>query len=193
VSEKLKTYKQHEWNSFRFKELGKIRQESIDYAINLGAHYFVVDCDNFIIPTTIDELYNKKHHGVISPMLVFDGYDADKNNYANYHYLVTANGYYEDHPAYYAVLHHNIVGLIRVCCVHCTYFIDNKFLNKANYSGEQADERYEYIIFSESLRKNNIPQFIDNTCEYGFLTFSEGNEEVFKNIYLHNKTIYNFG
>ena len=192
VSEKLKTYKPHEWNSFRFKELGKIRQESIDYAIDLGAHYFVVDCDNFIIPTTIDELYNKKHHGVISPMLVFDGYDADKNNYANYHYLVTANGYYEDHPAYYAVLHHNIVGLIRVCCVHCTYFIDNKFLNKANYSGEQADERYEYIIFSESLRKNNIPQFIDNTCEYGFLTFSEGNEEVIKNIYLHNKTIYNF-
>ena len=32
IDEKLKTYSQHEWNSFRFKLLGKIRQDSIEYA-----------------------------------------------------------------------------------------------------------------------------------------------------------------
>jgi len=58
VSETLKKYTEHEWNSERFKILGKIRQESINYAINLNAHYFVVDCDNFITPNTLIDYDN---------------------------------------------------------------------------------------------------------------------------------------
>ena len=40
IDNKLNIYKNHEWNSFRFKILGKIRQDSIDYAIKLNSHYF---------------------------------------------------------------------------------------------------------------------------------------------------------
>ena len=32
---------------------------------------------------------------------------------------------------------------------------------------------YEYAIFSDVLRKNNIPRYIDNRENYGFLTFDE--------------------
>jgi hypothetical protein len=58
ISEKLKQYSNHEWNSFRFNIIGKISQYSVDYVHKLNAHYFVADCDNFIISTTIEELAN---------------------------------------------------------------------------------------------------------------------------------------
>ena len=47
VSEELKQYKAHDWNAQRFKILGKIRDDSVKYALEHKAHYFVIDIDNF--------------------------------------------------------------------------------------------------------------------------------------------------
>jgi hypothetical protein len=174
ISEELKKYSNHEWNSFRFNILGKIRQESINYANNLGIHYFIADCDNFIIPTTIEELFKNKEAGVISPMLK-SGFNNNNKHYSNYHYDVTENGYYKNNEKYYEILNNKFTGLIRVCCVHCTYFIPFKYLSYIKYIDDS--NRYKYVIFSEVLRKENIPQYIDNKNKYGYLTFCEEKKE----------------
>jgi len=196
ISEKIKQYSQHEWNAFRFKIIGKIRQDSIDYAVKLNAHYFVADCDNFIIPTTLESLFQNKDIGVLSPLL-HTGYNEKDNfgnaynnkDYSNFHYSVTENGYYNYHENYFCILNNVKIGLSRVGCVHCTYFIPYKYLHSVKYIDET--DRHEYVVFSESLRKNNIPQYIDNTSKYGFLTFVEKKEH-FDIEYNHNKVKYCF-
>jgi len=181
ISDDLKKYSNHEWNSFRFNILGKIRQESVDYAYKLNAHYFVADCDNFIIPTTIENLFKNKELGIISPMLrtlqnkSISGNKYININYSNYHYDVQENGFYKTSNKYFSILNNEITGLIRVCCVHCSYLIPYKYLSSIKYNDNS--DRYEYIIFSDVLRKQNIPQYIDNTNKYGYLTFSETKEE----------------
>jgi hypothetical protein len=87
VSEDLKKYKPHEWNAQRFKILGKIRNDSIKYALDHNAHYFVIDVDNFIVPSTLDDMLAVSSLGVIAPMLV------TKTAYSNYHSSIDKNGY----------------------------------------------------------------------------------------------------
>jgi len=165
VSESLKSYKPHEWNSMRFSILGKIRQDSVNHAMKLGAHYFVADCDNFIVPSTLERMLEQKDLGVVAPMLV------TKTAYSNFHYDVDANGYLKDHPNYLKLLNRIISGCIDVKVVHCTYFIANHLLFRINYDDKSA--RYEYVIFSDELRKHGIPQYLDNRQYYGFLTFAD--------------------
>lgn len=198
ISENLKQYSNHEWNSFRFNILGKIRQDSVDYANKLKAHYFVADCDNFIIPTTIENLIKNRDIGVISPMLRAGFNENVKttntfcyNNivYSNFHYEVTNSGYFQKNDAYHSILNNDIVGLFRVCCVHCTYLIPYKYLSQIKYN--DGSNRYEYVIFSETLRKNNIPQYIDNSHKYGYLTFMDTKDD-FELEYVYNKNLYQF-
>ena len=162
-------YKEHEWNSVRFQVLADIRQKSVDYAIKLGCHYFVVDCDNFITKSTLSELFVDKNKGVIAPILVTNTW------YSNYHYNTTVNGYCEPHEYYKEILIKKISGLIKVNVVHCTYFIGNLFLKYVKY--KENSDRHEYVIFSEKMRQENIPQYINNTKFYGFLILcDEGHE-----------------
>ncbi len=171
ISEELKNYSSHHWNTFRFKILGDIRQKSIDHAIKLGAHYFVVDCDNYIVPDTLLKMHELKDIGVIAPML------DSATTYSNYHYDIDSNGYLKYHESYYKIRNREITGIFPVKVCHCTYFISNKFLNKVSY--DDNTYRYEYVIFSDVLRKNNIDQYIDNRNFYGFLDFNT-NEIDFK-------------
>ena len=178
VNTELNKYGEHEWNNVRFKILSDIRQKSIDYAIKLGCHYFVIDCDNFITKDTLSDLYQDKNKGIIAPLLI------SNTAYANYHYDTTETGYYKDHPNYLQILHKTINGLIKVNLVHCTYFIDNQYLKYVNY--DDNSNRYEYVIFSEKMRDANIPQYINNIKFYGFLIVCNSDEylthiEYFKN------------
>ena len=172
INETLKTYKQHEWNCTRFTILGKIRQDSIAYAQKLGADYFVADCDNFLVPTAVETLYQNRHFGVIAPMLV-----TKNTYYSNYHYEIDANGYLQSNsPLYHDLLCRRIKGLSAVKVVHCTYFINVNLLDKISY--DDASYRYEYVIFSDVLRKQNIDQYLDNRQFYGFIVFSETTAEI---------------
>lgn len=183
ISQSLTQYSQHEWNYERFKILGKIRQESIDHARLIGAHYFVVDCDNFISPTCLAEMFSMRGLGVIAPLL------RSKTAYSNYHYSVTETGYYKENPAYFTILRNEIRGCFEVAVVHCTYFISKDLLQEISYDDESA--RYEYVIFSDVLRRKNIHQYIDNRHEYGTLTFAETREEFLQEAGLHPCLIQN--
>jgi hypothetical protein len=186
VTESVEQFKQHEWNYTRFKVLGKIRQDSVTWAFNNNSHYFVVDCDNFILPDTIESLVNT-HQSIVAPLLRCSencfGSEYQNSSYSNYHLAIDANGYYADSSFYYNVLNQEIKGLIEVPVVHCAYLIRNEVLNKICY--DDASGRFEYVIFSDSARKQNIPQYIDNRKIYGYITFAETQEEFAKEVLLH--------
>ena len=175
VSKKLKQWAQHEWNKERFKILGKLRQESIDYAKHHNSHYFVVDCDNFIVPETLQNMYDNRFYGIIAPML------QSTTLYSNFHYVVDAKGYHiSKNPTYLKLYKREICDITSVKVVHCTYFVKNNLLEEISY--DDGSERHEYVIFSDVLRKKDIEQYLDNRMQYGFLTMLETKEDFEKEI-----------
>ena len=174
ISENLNKYGEHEWNCERFKILGKIRQDSIDYAKKLNADYFVVDCDNFITKNTLEEMYKLRELGVIAPMLRTD------SSYSNYHCDVDENGYYKNHSEYLTLLNRVKKGVYTVKVVHCVYFIHNRYLNDICY--DDNSYRYEYVIFSDHLRKKQIEQYLDNREDYGIISFSSSIKSSIKSV-----------
>lgn len=174
IDPKLKLEENNTWNSFRFKILGKIRQDSVDYAKNNNLHYFVADIDNFIRPHTLEYMMNYKEKLVISPML------KSATNYSNFHYDVDKNGYLKDNPKYYDLYTYKIKGLTPVSVVHCTYFVNYNVLDKICY--DDNSYRYEYVIFSDSLRKNNIIQYLANDTDYGVISLARSRQGICCNV-----------
>jgi hypothetical protein len=182
VKEQVQKYGQHEWNSIRFKVLGKIRQDSVEWAKKNNSHYFVIDCDNFIKRHTIEAMY-KTQAPVIAPFL-----RTGHNYYSNYHADIDKNGYLKECPLYYEIYNQVKKGLIQVPVVHCTYFIRNEYLDAVCYDDESY--RYEYVIFSDLLRKKGIPQVIDNRELYGRVTMSETPSELAKESFIMEVSNY---
>jgi len=175
VEEPVHEYGPHEWNPLRLKVLGHIRQQSVDWAKERGTHYFIADCDNFIVPETLEAMMETRLP-VVGPLLRNE--DDPFSNYANYHFAADENGYYKDVPQYYEVLKRTIKGLIQIDVIHCTYLIQNDVLDHVRY--DDGSGRYEYVILSDTLRKAGIPQYIDNRRYYGRLTFCNTAEEFAK-------------
>lgn len=172
VEEAVQQYGPHEWNPLKLHVLTRLRQESIEWARARGTHYFVADCDNFIVPETLEELL-KTGLPVIGPLL--RNGDDQSSNYANYHFVTDENGYYRYSPLYFEILNRTIKGLIEVEVIHCTYLIRQEVLNYAMYI--DGTGRYDYVMFSDGLRKSGIPQYIDNRRFYGTLTFCDTAEQ----------------
>ncbi len=164
--------KHHEWNAIRFTVLGSIRKKSMDFTKHYDCdYYFVADCDNFILPNTLKSLI-KFDVPIIAPMLVSD----QSSYYSNFHYEVDGNGYMANDNKYYDIFSRTTRGIIEVKVVHCTYLVKAEYLDKLIY--DDGSGRYEYVIFSDSARKNNIPQYIDNREMYGLITFKTKPEEM---------------
>lgn len=172
AGEPIEKYNPHEWNSMRFKVLGRIRQESVEWAKARSTHYFVVDCDNFISPVTLETLLNTGLP-VIGPLL--RNGDNNLSEYSNFHFVTDENGYYKESNFYYDILYQKIKGLIEVEVIHCSYLVRNEVLDYVKY--DDNSNRYEYVIFSDNLRKSGIPQYIDNRCCYGKITFCDTLED----------------
>lgn len=172
VPEPVQDYGAHEWTQMRLKVLGRLRQESVEWAKARGTHYFVADCDNFIVPETLQAMLDTGLP-VVGPLL--RNGDDPANPYSNYHHATDANGYFLNTTQYFDILHGRVTGLIQVNVVHCTYLVRREFLDFVRYDDESG--RYEYVIFSETLRKAGVLQYIDNRREYGKLTFCDTKEE----------------
>lgn len=162
----------HDWNSERFSVLGKIRQDSLQKALDYKCdYYFVADCDNFILPHTLNSLM-RFDVPIVAPFLVTD----QSNYYSNFHYEVDDNGYMANNDKYYAVFSRDMKGLFEVKVVHCTYLIKTEYIPKLNYN--DGSGRHEYVIFSDSARNNGVKQYIDNTDIYGLITFKTTPDEM---------------
>jgi len=186
VSTKVENYGVHEWNGERFRVLGKIRQESLRQAVRAGSdYYFVIDADNFIYPETLKELV-ALDLPIVAPLLRYavatpehpDSEDQkdrlaghEGRYYSNYHYIVDSYGSVIPEPVYYQILYQKERKPHKVDCVHCTYLIKREHLGTLSYLEES--DRWEYMVFSESARKNNVDQYLDNRKIYGVLTLTE--------------------
>jgi 2-polyprenyl-3-methyl-5-hydroxy-6-metoxy-1,4-benzoquinol methylase len=161
IAARVQAYKPHEWNNLRFVALAKIRQDSVSYAIDRGAHYFTADCDNFIIPITVENLV-KTGLPAIGPLL------TDSNWQTNIHHRATATGYFDlTNPHDIKIVSLNYQGLILVDVIHCTYLYRNEILKDILYN--DGSGRYEYTIVADGLRKKGISQYVDNRIDYGRL------------------------
>jgi Glycosyl transferase family 2 len=163
----------HEWNAIRFKALGAIREHSVELAWQSEAQfYWVIDVDNFVLPHTLRTLV-ALNLPVVAPLLRYALADGEEQHkpYSNYHLLTNVNGYYLDDIRYYTVLNREIKGLIQCDVVHCTYLIRRDVFENVRYVDDTDD--YEYVIFSRELRKQAIPQYLDNREIYGHLTLHE--------------------
>lgn len=176
----VKQYNQHEWNCTRFKVLGRIRQESLDWAYEHDSHYFVADCDNFILPHTIESLVTT-NLPIIGPLL------NSNCAYSNFHANIDANGYLLDSPFYLPLVNREIRGHVQVPVIHCTYFIRYEVLPEMSYDDESY--RYEYVIFSDTARKKAIPQYLDTTDVFGYVTFAENSTDLVKEPWFLNFTM----
>lgn len=190
IQEKVEKYGVHEWNGERFRALAKIRQASIERCLKTDCdYYFVIDVDNFIFPETLKDLI-EADKPIVAPLLRYavatDEYPdtpEDKERvgdhrcryYSNYHYMVDDYGSILNEPVYYQLLHrvHGYRGVWDVDCVHCTYLIKRRYLDKLSYLEES--DRWEYMVFSSSARKAKINQYLDNRKIYGILTLTENN------------------
>lgn len=172
INKNVKKFGKHEWVPIRFKVLAKIREESIQFAIDNGTHYFVVDCDNFVTEKNMLKILMDTNLGVVAPMLpIF------QHNYANFHFKCDSLGYFNSNDrTYYDIRDYKIYGLIVCDVIHCTYLIRNEYLKYVKYSDDT--DRHEYVIFSEILRKNKINQYLDNRDFYGYLTLLENRDDL---------------
>jgi len=172
VEEPVHEYSPHDWNSLKLQVLVRLRQESVEWAKSRKTHYFVVDCDNFIAPDTLEILLNTGLP-VIGPLL--RNGDDPSSNYSNYHFVTDENGYYRHSTLYYDILNQTIKGLIEVEVIHCTYLVREEVLDFVRY--DDGSYRFDYVMFSDNLRKLGIPQYIDNRRLYGKLTFCDTENE----------------
>ncbi|MBS0634596.1 MAG: glycosyltransferase family 2 protein [Verrucomicrobia bacterium] len=151
----------HYWDTARFQTLALIRNNSLKKAKDCD-YYFVADCDNFIAPSTIEDLVHKDKP-IIAPLLRCIPEPDDY--YSNFFYLCNEEGYYRDHPTHIEILERKNVGVFKVDLVHCCYLVNTKYLNKLSYIDGTDD--YEFIIFARSARKAGVEQYICNEKEYG--------------------------
>jgi hypothetical protein len=145
------------------------RARSIEHAIGTNTHYFWSDQNLVIHPHTLKRLYTIRLE-VIAPMLVYDG------TYSNFHADVDHNGYFRQSNYYSQIAKREIRGIFNVPVVNGCYWIDRDCLKYVAY--DDGSGRHDYVIFSDILRKNLVPQYIDNTFNYGImLSYSAKTEE----------------
>jgi len=168
VAEPVQEFGVHEWNATRFKVLAQIRQASLQFAWDRGCDfYFVVDTDNFLKPHTLRSLV-AANLPIVAPLL---RHEDGRRFYSNYHEKIDAHGYYLDSEEYLWLLFQRVKGLNEVPVVHCTYLVRRDAIPRLSY--DDGSGRHEYVIFSDSARKNNVAQYLDNRDVYGWLTLDE--------------------
>lgn len=169
LEQNLQQYGPHDWNHVTLSTLAGIRQLSLLYAWRMDTHYFVADCDNFILPHVLETLMATEL-ALVAPML------RTSNAYSNFHYKADEDGYMAHCDEYFEVVDGRITGLVEVDVIHCTYLIRREALTQLTYCDNSW--RYEYVIFSHSARRAGIPQYLDNRQPNGFLTFANTVEDL---------------
>jgi glycosyltransferase involved in cell wall biosynthesis len=171
VAARVQEFGAHEWNAARFRVLGHIRNVSLRKTVEHGCDfYFVADVDNFIRPCTLRELV-ALNLPIVAPMLrsIQPG-----SIYSNYHAEVDANGYYKECDQYHWILNRSVRGVFEMPVVHCTYLVRADVLDDLTY--QDGTDHFEYVIFSNSARRNSIPQYFNNRQVYGYITFDKAEE-----------------
>ena len=156
--------------SVRLQKMAKVRNRSLDICrLEKTDYYFVCDTDNWICPSTLNCLIQKQKP-IVAPFL--KNYN-ECNGYSNYFCAVDRNGYMDDHPEYKDIWLREKLGTFKVPLVHCTYLIDCKYLDKLSYTSDYwGTHHYEFVIFANNAREQNVDQYICNEKMFGFVNYS---------------------
>jgi hypothetical protein len=166
--EPLQQFGRYEWNAMRFKVLGRLRAQSLQRTlVHRCDFYFVADVDNFLRPETLRHLVSAQLP-IVAPFLRTL---EPQGIYSNFHADVDANGYFREGPRYGQIFARQVMGLIEVPVVNCTYLIRSDALGYLTYV--DATDRHDYVIFSESARKAGVTQYLDNRQVYGYLALGD--------------------
>jgi hypothetical protein len=125
--------------------------------------HFVVDVGNFVRACTLRELVSL-NLPIVAPFLRSSRADE---LYANYHADIDGDGYYKDCDQYVWALNRWVRGVLEMPVVNGTYLVRADVLSELVY--DDGADRHEYVIFSESARKNSVPQYLDNRQLYGYV------------------------
>jgi hypothetical protein len=136
------------------------RQDALNYARLNETDYFTADQNVILHPLTLRRLHGYDLD-VVGPMLIADGV------YSNFHADVTDNGYYKSSDRYFQILNRELRGILNVPVVNGCYLIRSDRLKYVTY--DDGSGRLQYVIFSDVMRKRLVPQYIDNTFNYGVM------------------------
>lgn len=161
------------------------RLASIEHAISGSSHYFTLDENVILHPHALTRLHRTGAE-VVAPMLISD------STYSNFHANVDANGYFRGGENYQRILAREIRGLIEVPVVNGCYLVRHEYLGQIKYN--DGSQRLEYVIASDSLRKSLVPQYIDNTFNYGILVdYKNKNSYEIRDADSHNNKTFFLG
>ena len=134
--------------------------------------YLSWDVDTFITSDTLKSMVNLNLE-IVAPMLRLPDGFYENYKYSNFHYHCLQNGYFDlKDYAYNDIFDRKHIGIINVDVVHICYLIRADVIPYLTYLDDTI--RNEYVIFSESARKNGIQQYLDNRKEYGLITYEPG-------------------
>lgn len=166
-----------EGNVTRLRVPGHIRKLSLDRALQHACDfYFIANVGSFVRRCTLRDLV-ALNLPIVAPFLRSMG---PGDFYANFHAEIDVNGYYEECDQYAWTLHRWVRGILEMPVVNCTYLIRVDVLNDLAY--EDGTHRDEYVVFSESARKQGTPQYLDNRQVYGYVATGEGHDRTGTNI-----------
>lgn len=162
----------HEWPLERLKVMARIRQESIKFAQkNNFDYYFVSDVDNFISSKVLTESV-KLHLPVVAPYLRTPPGDPIYR-YSNFHEQIGPIGEFVQSERNLQICSRELVGIIPVDLVHCTYLVRGDILPFINY--QLFEDNYEYRNFALSLKRNapHVQQYLDARHVWGYLMHTD--------------------
>jgi glycosyltransferase involved in cell wall biosynthesis len=167
----------HEGSATRFRVPGHVRKLSLSCVLQHSCDfYFAANVDNFVRECTLRDLV-ALNLPIVAPFLRSLGAG---DFYSNYHAAIDVNGYYEECDQYTWTLNRWIRGVLEMPVVNGTYLVRADVLSDLTY--EDGTPRHEYVIFSESARKQGIPQYLDNRQVYGYLAFGGGDGRYIANV-----------
>lgn len=129
--------------------------------------HFVTDVNDFVAPCTLRELV-ALNLPIVAPFLRSV---APADLYSNYHAEVDDNGYFKACDQYGWILNRWVRGVLEVPVVNGTYLVRADVAGRL--SSDDGTLRHPYVVFSESARRQRIPQYLDNRQIYGYVATDE--------------------
>ena len=132
---------------------------------------FITSSDVFLRPFTLRTLISK-NLPIVAPLL--RPLPLQYTSFRNFFLSATETGYYKENSEYADVVDRKKTGTFRADCVYGAYAIRTNYAYKLNF---EDGSTWDFIAFSNTARKNGVPQFICNEKEFGHFIHIDGSQK----------------
>lgn len=147
----------------RFRVLGHLYNHSMKRATDYACDFFfMANLGSFVRSCTLHDLV-ALNLPVVAPLLR----SVEPNDiFSIYHSEVDTNGYFKECDQYTWILNRWVRGVLEVPAVNSVCLVRSDMLSNLSWVDDTA--RHEYVVFSESVRKREVPMYLDNRQIYGY-------------------------